>query len=52
MALKQLTAIVHKQSLVMAFADVFWVLTWMFLGLAVFAVLMKPASHAPPPDAH
>ncbi len=52
MALKQLTSIVHRQGLVMAFADVFWGLTWLFLGLAAFAVFMHQPSHAPAPGGH
>jgi DHA2 family multidrug resistance protein len=39
-ALKQLTMIVHRQAVVMSFADVFWVLTvgYVFLGCLVFFV--------------
>jgi DHA2 family multidrug resistance protein len=48
MALKQLNQIVHQQGVVMAFADVFLVLTFLFLGLAALAVVMKrpPAAGA------
>jgi len=48
MALKQLNKIVHQQGVVMAFADVFLVLTFLFLGLAALAVVMKrpPAAGA------
>jgi DHA2 family multidrug resistance protein len=48
MALKQLSQIVHRQGVVMAFADVFLVLTFLFIGLAVFALVMKrpPAAGA------
>ena len=42
MALKQLNAIAHRQGVVMAFADVFLVLTFLFVGLAVLSVLIKP----------
>lgn len=41
MALKQLSQIVHRQGVVMAFADVFLVLTFLFIGLAVLAIVMK-----------
>lgn len=41
MALKQLNKIVRQQGVVMAFADVFLVLTFLFLGLAALAVVMK-----------
>ena len=45
MALKQLTLLTHQQGVVMAFADVFFLLTLLFLGLSVMAVVMrKPAS--------
>jgi DHA2 family multidrug resistance protein len=32
---------VHQQGVVMAFADVFLVLTFLFVGLAVLALVMK-----------
>ncbi len=41
MALKQLSQIVHQQGVVMAFADVFLVLTFLFVGLAVLSLVMK-----------
>ena len=41
MALKQLNAIVHRQGVVMGFADVFLVLTFLFVGLAIMALLMR-----------
>jgi MFS transporter, DHA2 family, multidrug resistance protein len=41
MAVKQLNAIVHRQGVVMAFADVFLVLTLLFLTLAGLALVMK-----------
>ena len=41
MALKQLNAIVHRQGVVMAFADVFLLLTLLFVALALLAVLVK-----------
>ncbi len=47
MAVKQLNAIVHRQGVVMAFADVFLVLTLLFLALAALAIVMK----RPPPAA-
>ncbi len=45
MALKQLNQIVHRQGVVMGFADVFLLLTFLFMGLAVLALVMK----RPPP---
>jgi DHA2 family multidrug resistance protein len=51
MALKQLSLITHRQGLVMAFADVFLLLTLLFIGLAFLALLMKrPAQVAAPND--
>ncbi len=44
MALKQLNGIVHRQGEVMGFADVFLMLTWLFLALALLAVVMKRPS--------
>ena len=41
MAIKQLNAIAHRQGVVMAFADVFLVLTVLFVGLAFLALIMK-----------
>ncbi len=41
MALKQLTQFVHQQAAVMAFADVFLMLTVVFAVLAAAGVLMK-----------
>jgi DHA2 family multidrug resistance protein len=41
MAIKQLNAIVHRQGEVMAFADVFLVLTFLFVTLAVLVLLMR-----------
>jgi DHA2 family multidrug resistance protein len=48
MALKQLNQIVHRQGVVMGFADVFLILTFLFMGLAAFALVMKrpPAATA------
>ncbi|MFV0298570.1 MAG: DHA2 family efflux MFS transporter permease subunit, partial [Hyphomicrobiaceae bacterium] len=45
-ALKQLSAIVHRQALVMAFADMFFVLTLLFISLVMFSFVMKK----PPPQ--
>ncbi len=47
MALKQLTQIVHRQAVVMAFADVFLLLTVLFVGLAAMAVVIKRPTSAP-----
>jgi MFS transporter, DHA2 family, multidrug resistance protein len=41
LALKQLTQIAHRQAVVMAFGDVFLVLTVLFVGLAAVALVMK-----------
>ena len=41
MATKQLNALVHRQGVVMAFADVFLALTLLFLALALLALVMK-----------
>jgi DHA2 family multidrug resistance protein len=41
MALKQMTQLVHRQGAVMAFADVFFALTLLFVALAVLSVLVK-----------
>jgi DHA2 family multidrug resistance protein len=47
MALKQMTALVHRQGAVMAFADVFLALTGLFVVLAALAILVKkPAAPA------
>jgi DHA2 family multidrug resistance protein len=47
MAIKQLNAIVHRQGVVMAFADVFAVLTVLFLALGALAIVMKRPVAAP-----
>jgi MFS transporter, DHA2 family, multidrug resistance protein len=44
MALKQLTLLAHQQGVVMAFADVFFLLTLLFVGLGVLAFVMKKPS--------
>ena len=52
MALKQIYNLTHQQGVVMAFADVFLVLTFLFVGLAVLSLLIKRPMQAPPSDAH
>ena len=52
MALKQLNAIVHRQGVVMAFADVFLVLTLLFVGLAALGLLMKRPPQVAAPAGH
>jgi MFS transporter, DHA2 family, multidrug resistance protein len=52
MALKQLNQIVHRQGVVMAFADVFLPLTFLFAALGVLALLMKRPPAAPAPAGH
>ncbi len=51
-AVKQLAMLVRRQALVMSFADVFLILTWMFAAMAMFALMMRKPQSAPPPDAH
>ena len=48
MALKQLNQIVHRQGVVMGIADIFLILTFLFMGLAVLALVMRrpPAATA------
>jgi MFS transporter, DHA2 family, multidrug resistance protein len=54
MALKTLAQIVHRQGVVLAFSDVFLVLTLLFVALVpTVALLNRPAvGRAPPKDAH
>jgi DHA2 family multidrug resistance protein len=52
MALKQLNQIAHRQGVVMAFGDVFLVLTVLFVGLAFLALVMKRPAQAPAPGGH
>jgi DHA2 family multidrug resistance protein len=48
MALKQLMQMAHAQGLVTAFADVFVLLTVLFVALAALAVMVKkPAGQQP-----
>ena len=46
MAIKQLNMIVHRQGVVMAFADVFLILTGLFVGLAFLALMMRRPAQA------
>jgi DHA2 family multidrug resistance protein len=41
MALKQMTAMAHRQAVVMSFADVFLMLTVLFVMLAALGIIMK-----------
>lgn len=53
MALKQLSLIVHRQAVVMSFADAFFVLAVLYVCLSVFVLFVnKPNLAGPPPDAH
>ncbi len=52
MALKQIYNLTHQQGVVMAFADVFLILTFLFVGLAVLSLLIRRPTQAPPSDAH
>jgi len=47
MALKQLMQIVHRQAVVMAFADVFLILSVLFVAVAAVAVVMKRPAAIP-----
>ena len=47
MALKQMMAMVRQQASVMSFADLFLILTLLFVALAAFGIVMRrPASAA------
>ncbi len=46
MAVKQLTSITHRQGVVMAFADVFLVLTVLFVSLALLSVIVRRPGQA------
>jgi MFS transporter, DHA2 family, multidrug resistance protein len=50
MALKQLMQIVHRQGVVMAFTDVFFLLTLLFVALAGLAIVAKPLLPSKPHD--
>jgi DHA2 family multidrug resistance protein len=54
MALKQMTMIVHRQGMVMAFADVFLVLALLYGGLSLTVFLMRrpPTGLAPAGGGH
>ena len=52
-ALKEMSSLAHRQAVVMSFADVFWVLTVLFVALAVLGIVMKkPAALAPGAAGH
>jgi DHA2 family multidrug resistance protein len=52
MALKQLVAITHRQGVVMAFSDVFLLLTLLFAGLALLAMLVNKPTEGAKAAAH
>ena len=53
MALKQMSLMARAQASVMSFADVFWVLTVLFVALAALGIIMKkPAPLGAGADAH
>jgi DHA2 family multidrug resistance protein len=53
MALKQVSLMARGQATVMSFADVFVMLTVLFIGLAMLGVIMKkPAAAGAPAEAH
>ena len=45
MALKQLMTMTHRQGVVMAFADVFFLLMLIFVGLAALSLVLKRPAH-------
>jgi DHA2 family multidrug resistance protein len=47
MALKQLYQLVHQQGVVMAFADVFLLLSLLYVGFAWLTVLMRRPAPVP-----
>jgi DHA2 family multidrug resistance protein len=49
MALKQLYGMAHRQGVILAFSDVFYLLTFLFAGLALLAVLVKKPAAAGAP---
>ena len=49
MALKQLYGMAHRQGVILAFSDVFFLLTFLFAGLALLAVLVKKPAVAGAP---
>jgi DHA2 family multidrug resistance protein len=49
MALKQIFGLAHRQGAILAFADVFLVLTALFAGLALLAILVRPPRSAAAP---
>ena len=52
MALKQLNLLTHRQGVVLAFADVFLVLTVLFVGLACLTLLMRRPENMQAANAH
>jgi DHA2 family multidrug resistance protein len=52
MALKQLSLITHRQGVVMAFADVFLLLTLLFIALAFFALVLRRPAQLSAPNEH
>ncbi len=52
MAVKQLNQIVHRQGVVMAFADVFMALTVLFVALAVLSLIIKRPPAMPTAGGH
>jgi len=47
MALKQLSLIVHRQAVMMAFADIFLIVSMLFIALAALAIVMKRPAAGP-----
>src|ERR1700754_4780938 len=47
MALKQLSQIVHRQAVVMAYGDVFFLMTIFYLGLSLLVMLLKKPAALP-----
>ena len=56
MALKQLSSMLHREALVMAFADIFMLFTVLFAGLVILAIIIRrpeqPGTAAPAQASH
>jgi MFS transporter, DHA2 family, multidrug resistance protein len=52
MALKQLSQLVHRQAVVMAYGDAFVMLTFFYLGLSLMVIFLKKTSFASSEPAH
>ncbi len=52
MALERLAGLIHREAVVMAFADIFMLFTGLFACLVIMALVIKRPAAAPPTDAH